>query len=117
MTKRKFTDRYVGTKGGFDFFVSESSHAPAKKITMDDVWGKYVGVKLISNGMIVARSDEICPIWKDKLPYKSVTVVCKKKDEDEVIYWLEYVHGADCVSRRKELPKGKVALRSNYMCW
>jgi len=81
----------------------------AKKVTKEDVWEK--------GGMIVARSDEICPVWRDVLPYKSVTAICNKIQQEEVIYWLEYVYGGESISKIKELSNDKVAIRSNYMCW
>ena len=99
--------------------VLEPTHAIAKKVTQEDVWGEYDHgtSKMIHNGMIVARGKEKCPFFKDTLPYKSVTVVCPKEQESEVSYWLEYVHGGDSISKRKEFPDGYVAIRSNYMCW
>lgn len=91
----------------------------AKKLTQDDIWGKYdeKKSKRIDFGMIVARGEVRCPIFKDKLPYKSVTVVCKDNQIKEVIYWLEYVHGANSISKTKKLAEDKIAIRSNYMCW
>lgn len=88
------------------------------KLTMEDVWGKHneKTFEPIHNGMIVAREEEKCPIFRDRLPYKSVTVVCKPEQEDEVCYWLDYVHGGG-ISKRKVLKDGKIAIRSNYMCW
>jgi hypothetical protein len=103
-------------------------------ITQDDVWGTFdeITMSRINRGMLVARgmpSDltpaelkasglpTLCPVWKDKLPYKSVTVICPADVEDQVTYWLEYVHGGGCISKRKKLADGNVALRSNYMCW
>jgi hypothetical protein len=88
------------------------------KLKMEDVWGKYDEEKheMIHYGMIVARAEVKCPIFKDKLPYKSVTVVCNPEEEGEVEYWLSYVHGGG-VSKRKELKDGKIALRSDYQCW
>ena len=90
-----------------------------KKLTQEDVWGEfdiYKG-KRISNGMVVARYKDICPIFNDEVPYKSVTVVCPKSQYDEVVYWLEYVHGGDCVSITKELDDLRIAIRSDYQCW
>ena len=90
------------------------------KLYKDDVWGVYDidKSKRVSDGMIVARSEEKCYIFQDVVPYKSVTVVfdSKKHREEEIEYWLEYVHGGGSISNRKEV-KGKVALRSDYMCW
>lgn len=110
-----------------------------KKITQDDVWGTFdEDFNLVTRGMIVAQGNpydkpeeeqerldlikkiqvpDICPIWKDRLPYKSVTVVCNVDQSGEVESWLSYVHGGDCISKIKMLPNNKVAFRSNYMCW
>lgn len=108
-----------------------------KKITKDDVWGAFDNdFNLVSRGMIVAQGNpsslsakekkelhskikvsDICPVWKDKLGYKSVTVICDETQVGEVMYWLHYVHGGDCISNEKKLPDGKYAIRSNYMCW
>lgn len=113
-------------------------------ISIEDVWGKCTDpmkdevLKRLTNGMLVARglpfeegseeaketqnnSDDIplpmvCPIWKDVLPYKSVTVVCDEKDLNATIQWLSYVHGGE-YSRDKRLPDGKIAIRSDYQCW
>lgn len=116
------------------------AHGNADRLTMDDVWGKVDehSLTLLTKGMIVARGlpqvdkymtqakrDEIisrtypttCPVWKDELMYKSVTVICEEGQVDEVSYWLEYVHGGGSISDIQTLPDGKVALRSNYMCW
>jgi hypothetical protein len=108
------------------------------KLTMDDVWGKFDdNLNLISRGMVVAQGyigdqyyekglehwknklklSNVCPVWGDEIPYKSVTVICNKEQEDEVRYWLCYVHGGGAVEKWKELPGNKVAIRSNYMCW
>ena len=108
-----------------------------KKITQNDVLGWFdSNHNLINRGMVVAQGfsgsqcspDEfeswkeklqvsnICPVWKDKLPYKSVTVICNADQENEVTYWLSYVHGGE-YSKRKVLKNGQVAFRSNYQCW
>ncbi len=108
------------------------------KITQDDVWGTYDDDHhMIDKGMMVARGygepdekyfprkkyeeltkvlPDICPVWKDKLPYKSVTVICEEKDLSQVLYWLSYVHGGE-YDKTKELPGGKVAIRSHYQAW
>ncbi len=108
-----------------------------KSITKEDVWGTFdKDHKLISRGMIVAQGfppmpqaeldelkeklqvSDICPIWKDKLPYKSVTVICERGSEAlKVMYWLEYVHGAGCISNRGVTDDDKYAIRSDYQCW
>jgi len=99
--------------------VSLPTVPESTKITKEDVWGKFDERthKKLSNGMIVARSEEQCPIFKDKIPYKSVTVVGPASIEMDIVYWLEWVHGANSVSRTKKLPGNKIAIRSNYMCW
>ena len=106
-----------------------------KALTKDDVWGTFdKDYNLVSRGMIVAQGfggekkdlkdwekklqvKSVCPIWKDKLPYKSVTIVCDESQADEVMYWLHYVHGGDCIVGDTKLPGGKMAIRSQYMCW
>ena len=60
---------------------------------------------------------QVCPIFKDKLPFKAVTVVCDREQEQEVVYWLEYVQGGNCVTQRSGLRNGKVAIRAEYQCW
>jgi hypothetical protein len=111
--------------------VSHPTVPEAKQLTKDDVWGKYdeINHRRIDDGMLVARGygsyftgkphfNPICPIWGDELPYKSVTVVGPIEQEQEIRYWLEYVHGGGSVSKRKVVEDGKkVALRSDYMCW
>lgn len=125
--------------------VSNPTVPEAKNLTKEDVWGKWENHVRVSNGMLVAQgygpvsdyftqSDkdkltaiipEICPIWNDVLGYKSVTVICLPCQEEEVRYWLEYVHGGNSVRGRK-LIRGEaygfqagelVALRSAYQCW
>lgn len=88
-------------------------------IKQEDVWGKfdiYEGKKL-SQGMIVARYNDTCPIFKDIVPFKSVTVVGPLDKQHEIEYWLDYVNGGGSISKVKELDNNKVAIRSNYMCW
>ena len=106
------------------------------RLTKEDVWGKFIPEAGITfhRGMIVARGvaeeSEIgirkkypydvpfeCPVWGDRLPYKSVTVVCHESLVEEVTYWLEFVHGGGCVSNMKEVGESQVALRGDYMCW
>ncbi len=93
------------------------------KFTKDDIFEKWSDDhKLLDKGMIVASScksevyPNTCPIWHDSMPLKSVTVVCEPNQEEEVKYWLSYVHGGEYAAR-KELADGRIALRSNYECW
>jgi hypothetical protein len=91
----------------------------AKKLTKEDVWGTWdpVANKRTSEGMIVARFESKCSIFDDIIPYKSVTVVGPAIQKEEIIYWLEYVHGGNSVSRMRHLPGGKIAIRSDYQAW
>lgn len=108
------------------------------KLEKDDVWGEYDdNHKQISKGKIVARGypdvdekyftqkqydeltavlPDICPVWNDKLPYKSVTAICSSDEADEVIHWLAYVHGGEPAMVIK-LSGDRVAIRSHYQCW
>ena len=116
-------------KGEIRCFINAPTGEESGKLTKEDVWGRFdENYKMIDNGMVVARglpsgyeseSDlpTICPIWNEKLPYKSVTVVTDQALVDDVIYWLEYVHGGGSVSKMKKINGDKVAIRSNYMCW
>lgn len=107
--------------------VSNPSVPAPSKLTQEDVWGKVdfnykTGKdKRISKGMIVASQakgyPDKCPVWHDNIPKKSVTVICTNLQEPDVEYWLDYVLGAHSVSKRKSLPKGKLALRADYKCW
>jgi len=101
--------------------VSQPSVPEAKTLTKDDVWGVFdTNHNRVDKGMIVANSEDKCPIFKDTVPYKSATVVCKLEQEGEVEYWCDFVMGSCSVSDRKELTgkdKGKVALRADYQCW
>lgn len=90
------------------------------KLHKDDVWGAYdvESSKRVSNGLIVAREDDRCPIFGDIVPYKSVTVVFdpEKFPYEEVTYWLSYVHGGEH-SDEMINGDGKIAIRSDYQCW
>lgn len=88
-------------------------------LTKEDVWGIFdvASAKRISKGMIVARYDEICPIFKDKVPFKSVTIVGPIDKLDEIEYWIEYVNGYNSISQRKQISSTEIALRSDYTCW
>ena len=125
-------------KKNIKIIVSEPTHEEAKALTKEDVWGKWIrteqGSFRLSFGMIVAdcrlggfnekkaRSKMKCPIFNDYVDYKSVTVLCGIEWEEEVLYWLEYVQGGDCVSQTKylkdtETKKEYVAIRGDYQCW
>jgi len=72
--------------------------------------------KKISDGLVVARSEERCPIFGDIVPYKSLTIVCKEDELGDALYWLSYVHGGGH-SREKKLNDGRIAIRSDYQAW
>lgn len=132
-------------KSVVDMTAKEHSEWFSKKsltrLTKDDVWGTFDlhTTRFSRRGMLIARGvpkedDEffakvdrdaaivdmpnVCPIWGDELPYKSVTVVCNSDQFDEVKYWLEFVHGSNCVQDSKFIENGtKIAIRSDYQCW
>lgn len=103
----------------YSMYLSGPSGDEPSSTTKDDVWGEFdpVTFEKLSEGMVVARSEQTCPHFGDVIPYKSVTVVCQIEQEEDVHYWLEYVHGANAVSMRKPLPDNQVAIRSDYQCW
>jgi hypothetical protein len=111
---------------------------PGFKLEKDDVFGKFDdNHKRIDNGLLVAQGyadvdaeyfpqekydelranlPDICPVWNDKLPDKSVTIICSSEQSDEAMYWLSYVHGGG-FSMMIKLSGDRVAIRSNYQCW
>lgn len=97
--------------------VSKPNYPRAKKLTKDDVWGKLdADDKRITSGLIIAKSEDTCPIWGDQLKRKSVTAVCLKEFFEDVAYWLEYVHGANSITQVRDLGRS-LAIRSDYKCW
>ncbi len=72
----------------------------------------------IGDGLVFRKSGEYDPVFEDNVPWKSVTVLFNPTDvpEEDVIYWLSYVHGGPYTKRRKLL-NGKVAIRSDYQAW
>lgn len=111
--------------------ILELTYPEAKAVTQEDVWGKWskdYDTK-IHNGLIIAdcriggyddeklQSKVKCPVFKDFIGWKSVTVVCDKAISEEVAYWLEYVQGSDCISQVKDLEDDKIALRADYTAW
>ena len=119
------------TFGGMTITVSMPTKPKPTKLLKEEVWGLWEGAKLLEPGMIIAQGcgisnpdvsrhlphPQVCPIFLDKLPFKAVTVLCHPSQLDEVIYWLEYVHGAGCVTRQNKTSNGKIAIRSEYKCW
>lgn len=55
-----------------------------RTLTKEDVWGKFDEEthEKLSDGMIVSRTGEICEIFGDEVPYKSVTVICDSDQAD-----------------------------------
>lgn len=104
--------------GDIQINISEPTAPTAKNLTKEDVWGTFDdNHERISWGMIVAQNEQTCPIFGDVVPYKSVTVICRPNQVEEVQYWLEYVHGGGSISHATTLENGDMAIRSNYMCW
>jgi len=100
--------------------VSEPTFPEPKKLTKEDVWGIFdiQAMKWVSNGMMVEPVKGICRVFGDRMPFKSVTVVCLQTQFNEVAYWLEFVHGAGSITKVKVMDDNtKVAIRSEYNCW
>lgn len=102
----------------------------ATTLTKDDVWGKWTEDHVkVHGGMVVADSthggfDEknlqskgVCPIFGDHIPWKSATIVGPKALAEQIAYWLEYVQGADCISKVKDLDGDRIAYRADYQAW
>ena len=102
-----------------NIIISEPPHPVAETITQEDVWGKWTEdyATKIHSGMVVAITDEVCPIWKDLLEYKDATIICPTELCEEVAYWIEFVKGADSITKVKKLKAGKTAFRCEYTCW
>lgn len=66
---------------------------------------------------LIPAEPVICPVWGDKVPWKSFTTIVDAADFDDAVYSCEFVHGGGSVSRTKRLPDGKVAIRSDYQAW
>jgi len=69
--------------------------------------------------IISGKSDEKerCPVFHDLIPWKSCTVIVPLKHEQDALYWLDFIHGADSIQWRKPIDDRSVAIRSNYMAW
>lgn len=98
------------------------SYGPMVTIPVTEVNGVTGEVKHSSFQMPkytreVPTEPTVCPVWKDKVPWKSFTTVVDEADLDDAIYSCEFVHGGGSVSKTKKLPGGKVAIRSDYNAW
>lgn len=60
--------------------------------------------------------NDICPVWGDRMPWKSVTVIVPADEEDDAAFCLACAHGSG-YSNRKVLEDGRIALRSDYTAW
>lgn len=106
-----------------EIIVSNPTVPEAKNLTEQDVWGivNHETWTRETLGMIVASSmygfSKVCPVWGDVVPNKSVTIICEASQVEEVVYWLEFVHGGNSVSNMQNLADGKIAIRSDYQCW
>lgn len=95
-----------------EYFEKQKELQSKMKVSKEDVWGNEN-----DDGLIIAKSNQKCPIFNDVIPYKSSTLVCDSSIKDEVIYWLDYVLGGGSVSKTKEFEDGKIAIRADYQCW
>ncbi len=87
----------------------ESDMTPRERWEADMCW-------VFKAPHVVGNCEQVCPVWGDKLPYKSVTVTVSLEDEEAAAYCLESAHGGQW-TRRKVHSDGTVSLRSNYVCW
>lgn len=90
-------------------------------VVHSDVFGKFnEDHERIDDGMVVVygKGDKKvrCPIFKDVVPYKSVTVVCKQEQLQGVLQHLMNAHGGPHAFK-KDLPDGRIAIRSDYQAW
>ncbi len=96
--------------------VKKSDFRPSK-LSRDDVFGKhkFQDGKLIGRegGLVVATEGQKCPVFKDVLPQKAVTIVGLEKDFEEIEYWLEYIKGRGCITK-EHTQDGHIALRAEY---
>lgn len=103
-----------------EILVSNPSDKPNQlTVEKESVFGTFCekSSSMLDSGMILARNETVCPVWGDVLGFKSTTLICPPEDYDSVVYWCEYVNGAGSVSKTKTLDDGRIALRSDYMCW
>ena len=96
---------------------TKKSNFRPERLTKSDVFGQHrvANGRLVARegGMVVAKASETCPVFKDVVPEKAVTVVGREDDLDEVLYWLEYVKGKDCVTMTHH-QDGWIALRAEH---
>jgi hypothetical protein len=109
----KKIEKDVFTMNADDYLLKVEERHAKMKLKLIDVWGNS---DTGNNGMIVARSEQKCPVFKDIVPYKSVTVICDRVDYTEVCYWLSRVHGGGA-SKTLDMGNDKLAIRSDYQCW
>ncbi|MGV2886158.1 hypothetical protein [Paenibacillus taichungensis] len=82
-------------------------------LSVEDVWGKVQGKTKINDGMIVSRTGQVCQYFQDVVPFRSVSVLCNVDQYQEVIYWLQKVHGKRCITNVRAIMDGrKLAIRS-----
>lgn len=110
-------------------FEYQCHYDASRKLQKWDVWGwsredgKTFRFENVHRGMVVASSDQECPIFGDVVPYKSATLLVdldklaeKSATLDDVIYWICYVQGGQ-PSFTKHLENGMFAIRSDYHAW
>lgn len=87
------------------------------KLSRRDVFGahKFKDGKLVGRqgGMVASREGEECPVFKDTVPEKALTIVGPLDLFDEIEYWLEYIKGKDCITRH-HVQDGYIALRAEH---
>jgi hypothetical protein len=95
----------------------KSQYRPVK-LSRSDVFGvpKMREGQMVGRegGMVVAKSGEMCPVFKDEIPPMALTLVGRTENFDDLEYWLEYVKGVNCITRRYESEDGYIALRAEH---
>lgn len=98
--------------------VNINSPKAEKAVTLKkaDVWGN----EKFNTGLVICSHRSYCPVFDLTLPAKAVTVRIPHYIahlESEVIYWLEYVLGADCVTKTTTDEHDSIYLMAEYRCW
>lgn len=113
-TMKSYDENKIESIEPLTVFINSPTVPEPKELKKEDVWGDGTAN---SKGMRIAIYGHKCPIFNDIVEYKSTTFVFPKSKEEEVIYWVEYVYGGDCITKRKELDDLRVAIRAEYQCW
>ena len=98
--------------------LTESGPLAPMKCTITEYGKTRVETHMVSSWTKMGPDDQgdVCPVWGDIVPWKSLTVIVPPELENAATYCLACMHGAG-YSRRKVLEDGRVAFRSDYAAW